>query len=140
MMRKAHIPNGKPGRFGEFALNGDMKASRVIPLLSVGLVLAVVSCTTARRMEPLAPPIDVSDPKVAHGQKIFFQNCHQCHPHGQGGLGPAIVNKPLPEFLMNFQVPHGLGTMPSFDAQKIPPEDLDALMAYIKAVRGNRPS
>jgi mono/diheme cytochrome c family protein len=69
-----------------------------------------------------------------------FQHCHQCHPHGQGGLGPAIVNKPLPEFLMKFQVRHGLGTMPSFGAEKISSEDLDALMSYIKAVRGNPPA
>ena len=80
-----------------------------------------------------------TDPVVARGQKVFFQHCHQCHPHGQGGLGPAIVNKPLPEFLMKFQVRHGLGTMPSFGAEKIPPSDLEALMAYLKAVRGNPP-
>jgi mono/diheme cytochrome c family protein len=102
-------------------------------------VLLFGACMTARKTEPVAAPLDLSNPKVAQGQKVFFQNCHQCHPHGQGGLGPAIVNKPLPEFLMKFQVRHGLGTMPSFGAEKIPPADLDALMEYIKAVRGNPP-
>ena len=113
------------------------------PALTFSVILtalALGACVTARRMEPLAPPLDTSDPKVARGQKVFFQHCHQCHPHGQGGLGPAIVNKPLPEFLMKFQVRHGLGTMPSFGAEKIPSDDLDALMAYIKAVRGNPPA
>jgi mono/diheme cytochrome c family protein len=102
------------------------------------LITGLVACMTARKTEPLRAP--TSDPKVARGQKIFFQHCHQCHPHGQGGLGPAIVNKPLPEFLMKFQVRHGLGTMPSFGADKIPPGDLEALMAYIKAVRSNPPA
>lgn len=111
--------------------------SLALALFSAAAFLA--ACSTARKTEPLAPPLDTSDPQVAHGQKVFFQHCHQCHPHGQGGLGPAIVNKPLPEFLMAFQVRHGLGTMPSFDAEKIPPADMDALMAYIKAVRENRP-
>lgn len=114
-----------------------MKASLVVALLGVAALLAGGACATARKTEPLAPPIDLSDPKVARGQKVFFQHCHQCHPHGQGGLGPAIVNKPLPEFLMKFQVRHGLGTMPSFGPEKISPEDNDALMEYIKAVRGN---
>lgn len=116
-----------------------MKTLPVMIVLALSLALLVGACATARKTEPLAPPVNLSDPKVAHGQKVFFQHCHQCHPHGQGGLGPAIVNKPLPEFLMNFQVRHGLGTMPSFDAAKIPPRDLDALMEYIKAVRQNEP-
>ena len=113
-----------------------------LPLAAVCLIiaLAVAACATARKTEPLAAPLDTSDPKVARGQKVFFQNCHQCHPHGEAGLGPAIVNKPLPEFLMKFQVRHGLGTMPSFGGEKIPPDDLEALMAYIKAVRGNPPN
>jgi mono/diheme cytochrome c family protein len=112
-----------------------MKA-HLLPLFA-GILFALGACATARKTEPLAPPIDVSDPIVARGQKIFFQHCHQCHPHGQGGLGPAIVNKPLPEFLMKFQVRHGLGAMPSFGPEKIPQQDLDAMMAYIKAVREN---
>ena len=115
-----------------------MKAG-LIGWIGVGAIVLAGACATARKTEPLAPVLDLSDPKVARGQKVFFENCHQCHPHGQGGLGPAIVNKPLPEFLMKFQVRHGLGTMPSFGAEKIPPADLDALMEYIKAVRGNPP-
>src|SRR5215212_8605293 len=113
--------------------------TRVVWAMSIATIM-VAGCATARRTEPLAPPLDLSNPKVARGEKVFFQHCHQCHPHGQAGLGPAIVNKPLPEFLMKFQVRHGLGTMPSFGGEKIPPDDLDALMAYIKAVRGNPPN
>jgi mono/diheme cytochrome c family protein len=108
-------------------------------ILAAGLALAGCKAFTARKTEPLADPVDTSDPKVAHGEKLFFQHCHQCHPHGEAGLGPAIVNKPLPEFLMKFQVRHGLGTMPSFGGDKIPQADLDDLMAYLKAVRGNPP-
>jgi mono/diheme cytochrome c family protein len=117
-----------------------MKPKLTLALATFVLGLGTVACSTARRTEPLGVPMDLRDPVLARGQTVFFQNCHQCHPHGQGGLGPAIVNKPLPEFLMKFQVRHGLGTMPSFGAEKIPPADLDALMAYIKAVRGNPPA
>lgn len=113
---------------------------RSLGFIAPTLVLALAACLSARKTEPLSPPVDKSDPKIARGEKVFFQNCHQCHPHGEGGLGPAIVNKPLPEFLMKFQVRHGLGTMPSFGQEKIAPDELDALMAYIKAVRGNPPA
>ena len=114
-----------------------MQTSLVLIVTPLSSALLVGACTTARKTEPLAPPLNLIDPKVAHGQKVFYQHCHQCPPHGQGGLGPAIANKPLPEFLMNFQVRHGLGTMPSFGADKIPPQDLEALMEYIKAIRHN---
>jgi mono/diheme cytochrome c family protein len=107
------------------------------PIFAAVVLLVVGACATARKVEPLAPPLDVSNPKLARGQKMFFQHCHECHPHGQGGLGPAIVNKPLPEFLMKFQVRHGLGAMPSFGPDKIPKEDLDALMSYVEAIMRN---
>ena len=38
---------------------------------------------------------------------------------------------------MKFQVRHGLGVMPSFGPDQIPPDELDALMAYIEAVMKN---
>jgi mono/diheme cytochrome c family protein len=70
-----------------------MKLQLIVALIAGSCALLFQACATARKTEPLAPPLDLSDAKVAHGQKVFFQHCHQCHPHGQGGLGPAIVNK-----------------------------------------------
>lgn len=113
--------------------------SLVLSVTGVVVLLIVGACATARHTEPIAPELRFSDATLQRGERVFAQQCHMCHPHGQGGLGPAIVNKPLPAFLMKFQVRHGLGTMPSFKPDKIPPEDLDALIAYIKAVRANKP-
>jgi mono/diheme cytochrome c family protein len=62
-------------------------------------------------------------------------NCHQCHPGGEAGLGPAINDKPLPGFLIRLQVRNGLGAMPAFSAQEISPDDLDDLIAHLKALR-----
>ena len=81
-----------------------------------------------------------SSGELERGRVVFYQQCHLCHPHGATGLGPAIVNKPLPAFLLKFQVRHGLGTMASFKEEKVPDSDLDALVAYIKAVHANKPS
>jgi mono/diheme cytochrome c family protein len=66
------------------------------------------------------------------GQDVFMKNCNRCHPEGMGGTGPALVNKPLPGFLIRFQVRNGLGAMPSFKKNKLPKSDLDNLVKYIK--------
>jgi mono/diheme cytochrome c family protein len=117
---------------------------KIRPLLlaagSAALALMVAGCITARHTEPIAPPLQFSDAKLNRGQRVFYQECHLCHPHGGAGLGPAIVNKPLPKFLMKIQVRHGLGAMPSFKADKISSEDLEALVSFIKEVHANKPA
>lgn len=65
--------------------------------------------------------------------------CNGCHPAGLGGLGPGIINKPLPVWAMKFQIRNGLGAMPSFSERVIPSEDLSALIRYIRALRRDRP-
>lgn len=109
-------------------------------LYCCALLLGVSGCGTARRTEPHAPALTFNDARLQRGRELFYAQCHYCHPHGSAGLGPAIVNKPLPEFLLKFQVRHGLGTMPSLKEDKVTAEDLDALVAYIKAVHANKPA
>lgn len=115
-------------------------ARRVVFVAAIAGAFAVSGCSSARRTPPVAPPLQLADPALERGRVVFYRHCHLCHPHGGAGLGPAIVNKPLPGFLMAFQVRHGLGAMPSFKPEKIPAEDLDALVAYIKAVMANKPT
>lgn len=69
---------------------------------------------------------------AAKGKKVFMDKCNRCHPGGMGGLGPAIINKPLPPFLIKFQVRNGLGAMPSFNKDRLSKEDLNNLVTYIK--------
>ena len=105
----------------------------------VGLALAnslwLVGCGSARRGEPLVGPVPITSPAVVRGQQVFMADCHQCHPGGEAGLGPAINYKPLPGFLIRLQVRNGLGAMPAFPSQELSPGDLDALIAYLKALR-----
>jgi mono/diheme cytochrome c family protein len=97
--------------------------------------LFLCACHTTRRGEPITGPMEISDPKMARGRVVFFKNCHQCHPGGDAGLGPALNNKPAPVFLMKTQVRVGLGAMPGFSQDEIFPEDLDALMSYVIKLR-----
>jgi mono/diheme cytochrome c family protein len=106
-----------------------------IAMILVALVLITVGCRSVRRGEPIQGALDTTDPAVARGQKIFAQHCYSCHPGGEGGLGPALNDKPFPRFLMKTQVRLGLGTMPSFDKHTLPPDELDDLMKYVLAQR-----
>lgn len=98
-----------------------------------------LAACSARRSEPLTGAPTTGNAQVARGRVAFMAHCHKCHPGGEAGLGPAINDKPLPEFLMKTQVRTGLGAMPSFDHQQIGDEELEALIRYLKALRGKAP-
>lgn len=85
---------------------------------------------------PRGTPPMLTD-NAAKGRIVFMGSCNRCHPGGMAGLGPAIINKPLPSFLIKFQVRNGLGTMPSFHKDHISNEKLNNLVAYIKALRAD---
>jgi mono/diheme cytochrome c family protein len=103
--------------------------------LLAGVLCTHVGCRSVRRGEPIVGPLNSSDPEVQKGRLVFQEHCSKCHPGGEGGLGPALNDKLAPRSLMKTQVRLGLGAMPSFHKQAIPPDDLDALTKYIVAQR-----
>ena len=111
-----------------------MNSARVTFIAGLAL-LGSFSCSSGRRDAPLTGPLDVSDERVATGQRVFARHCYECHPGGAAGLGPAINNKPLPGALIKTQVREGLGAMPAFDAGHISDADLEKLVAYLQALR-----
>jgi mono/diheme cytochrome c family protein len=94
------------------------------------LGVALATGCSARRSEP----IDTS-PEVARGGIAFDRHCSHCHPGGERGLAPALNDKPLPGFLIRFQVRHGAGAMPAFPRQTIDDQELDDIVRYLKALR-----
>ena len=98
------------------------------------LLLLLAGCGSARRGVPLHGPLQLGEAE-ARGEQVFMAYCHKCHPGGEAGLGPALNNKPLPGFLIRFQVRHGLGVMPPHSRAEITPEELDALVAYLVRLR-----
>ena len=106
-----------------------------VVLATALLLVAVCGCRSPRRGEPIAGPRPVSEPALARGRTIFQQQCHHCHPGGEGGLGPTLNDKPSPAFLIKTQVRLGLGTMPGFNKDRISPEELDDLTTYMLASR-----
>lgn len=101
-------------------------------LVAAAVCAALAACGTARRV---AEP-DLRDPVLLAGHVSFMRNCHQCHPRGEAGLGPALNNKPLPAFLIRTQTRAGLGSMPAYPPEVLPDAELDAIAAYLVHLRG----
>ena len=107
-------------------------------LVVVAITLLAGGCGSVRRGEPISGPLDRSDAQTQRGHLVFQRHCHQCHPGGEGGLGPGLNDKPAPVWLMKTQVRQGLGTMPSFSDNQISDQALDDLMSYVIALRKDK--
>jgi cytochrome c5 len=103
----------------------------------VAVLVGLSACGSARRSEPVVGPLELEDPVLIRGEQAFAIHCHQCHPRGEAGMGPSLNDKPLPTWLIRFQVRNGLGAMPAFNSDQLPPSDLDALLRYMKALRAH---
>lgn len=120
---------------------GNGKWSDTVPnrsgvcVLLVLFALAEAGCGTARRGTPTQSEFDPEQKELVHGRRVFMEYCNGCHPGGEGGLGPAINNKPLPAWIIRFQVRHGLGAMPSFSEDIISDEELRDVARYLVALR-----
>lgn len=113
------------------------KFSICLPAALLWISLFLLSCSTSRKTVPVRSPLEDVKAEIAGGREVFMAHCQSCHPHGEAGLGLAINNKPLPGFMIRFQVRNGLGVMPSFKEEQISGEELDHLVAYLKEVRKN---
>jgi mono/diheme cytochrome c family protein len=110
---------------------------RILLTAFAALLLLVQACGSSRRSEPIRGPLALESAKLEQGKVVFMEHCHKCHPGGETGLGPALNNKPAPGFLIRIQVRNGLGAMPGFNRELISNEEMDGLVAYVKALRRN---
>jgi mono/diheme cytochrome c family protein len=115
-----------------------MRKKKILILLTLFFLVFITACSSARRGEPISGPMQLSTSKLQDGEQVFTRTCNQCHPGGEAGLGPALNNKPLPVFLMKFQVRNGLGAMPPFSKEQISDKELDDVMDYVVALRHHK--
>jgi mono/diheme cytochrome c family protein len=102
----------------------------------LSLALLALACTSARRGDAYAgATLEIADASEREGERVFMMHCNRCHPLGEAGLGPALNNRPFPEFLKRLQVRRGLGAMPAFSEKQISDDELDALMDYLALLR-----
>src|SRR5688572_3582983 len=104
--------------------------------LIMAVVLAVGGCGgKTHRVQPSAPELRPTSVEVAHGERLFQKFCYQCHPAGAAGLGPAIIDMPLPEIAIRTQIRTGVGAMPAFDESWMTDEEVAAVAEYVQALR-----
>jgi mono/diheme cytochrome c family protein len=104
-----------------------------IGLVALALLPTAIACGSPRRSEPLVGAQSLSQDE-RRGQVIFYRLCHQCHPYGEAGLGPAINSNPMPSFMKRQQVRRGLGAMPAFSDAILTDRELEMLMVYLDAL------
>jgi mono/diheme cytochrome c family protein len=119
-------------------LENMMPQCRLILLLLIAGSFLAAGCSSVRRGDPISGPLDRSDAKTERGKLVFQRHCYQCHPGGEGGLGPGLNDKPAPVWLMKTQVRLGLGAMPGFGNDQISDEALHDLMSYVVALRKDK--
>ncbi len=71
------------------------------------------------------------------GMGLFMTHCNKCHPGGNKGEGPSLNDKPLPDFMIHFQIRNGLGDMPAFKEDQISRDDVKKIVLFVRAMREN---
>ena len=94
-------------------------------------LLGAAGCASSRQSEPLQGGEEALSAAEIAGQKVYMRECNGCHPQGDGGLGPALNNKPVPGAAIKIQVRAGVGAMPAFSEEEISSQELDALVEYM---------
>jgi mono/diheme cytochrome c family protein len=112
-----------------------IRSALLAPALVGGILVLSTACGSSRRSEPMLGPPPLDTPQEQKGEVLYMKFCHQCHPGGAGGLGPGLNNKPAPGAAIRLQIREGVGAMPSFGDNEIIDPDVDAIIAYMLAIR-----
>lgn len=103
-------------------------------LAALLMVLEVIGCSAPKKAL-YTEPVDLPSEELKKGKIAFEEYCATCHPGAMAGVGLAIVNKPLPEFLIKFQIRNGIGVMPAFGEDKLSDEEVDHIAEYLVYLR-----
>jgi hypothetical protein len=90
------------------------------------------------REDPSSPGSVIFTKSEFRGMKLFMRHCNRCHPAGEKGKGPSLNDKPLPDFLIHFQVRKGLGDMPEFSPAEISKEHLKDIILFVRLLRDTK--
>lgn len=119
-------------------MEGDKKiVSQMKCLVLPFLILLTIGCSTTQK-QPASEPVAMETEELRNGRIVFNQYCNSCHPEGSSGLGPSIINKPLPKFLMRFQIRHGIGVMPAFKDDVLEDQEVKNIARYLVHLRKER--
>ena len=112
---------------------GTIKTS-IKYILFIGLCVFIGSCSSPK-IQPYSKVVEMPTEKLHNGRELFNSHCTTCHPGGKSGLGPSINNKPLPEFLIRFQIRNGIGVMPAFGENVLTDDQVENIAEYLVYLR-----
>lgn len=100
----------------------------------LAVLMVTLTCSAPKRAL-YTEPVDLPSKELKNGKIVFEEYCATCHPGAMAGVGLAIVNKPLPEFLIKFQIRNGIGVMPAFGKDKLTDKEVDNIAEYLVFLR-----
>jgi mono/diheme cytochrome c family protein len=100
--------------------------------LAAAALAACAPASPVRRSEPLAGPLITTEPSQGRGRLVFMAHCYECHPGGEAGLGPSLLDKSISPRRVRH---HGGGASPLPEASRLSDKDLSDLTAYLAALR-----
>lgn len=106
-----------------------------IPVFFLIFISLKFTGCSAPKIMPYSDPVTLETKDLNNGRELFNQHCASCHPRGMAGLGPAIINKPLPEFLIRFQIRNGIGVMPAFKEDVLDDKQVENIAGYLVYLR-----
>lgn len=108
----------------------------VIFLFSLLILFGMrMSSCSAPRTVPTAEVVEMPTKELQEGRELFNEYCASCHPGGMSGVGLAIINKPLPESLIRFQIRNGVGVMPAFNEKVLSDDEVENIAEYLVYLR-----
>lgn len=120
-------------RFARMILAGS--AAAVAALAGCSVPSLVGYAPPARRPNTIPAERLQDNPRLADGQFLFMEHCNQCHVGGAAGVGPSLNDKPLPPWLVRFQVRHGFGGMPAYSTRVLSDHELEDVVTYVRYLR-----
>lgn len=73
---------------------------------------------------------------AALGAEVFATFCDGCHPNGESGIGPSLIDHPESPADTRRVIREGDGRMPAFDASQISDADVENVLAHLQANYG----
>lgn len=106
-------------------------------MLILFFMVRLSSCSTPKTVPP-SEVVQMPTEELQKGRILFNNHCATCHPEAKAGLGPSIINKPLPEFLIRFQIRNGIGVMPAFNEEALNDDEVEKIAEYLVYLRKNK--
>lgn len=112
-----------------------MERRWIILIFAAALTLG---CSISKKEAYTVKPVAFSSEEVEEGRVLFHKFCNSCHPDATAGLGAPIVTTSIPGIAIQFQIRNGLGAMPAFSEEQISDEEVNKIVDYIQALRGQK--